>query len=159
MLGHVGQWLCWWMAHQPIQSPTSNHGQRWCFHAYWEFTVPWLWSSGHRFNHLMDLSSDWRVLRCSWRVLMEQTLLRRSQLEDPMKRCNLEIFFFLLFFYLCLVCHQCVLVHFWYSSRFIGVRMCTSDNGRLRPMIVFDCNFHRSQDHYRRSFFESQNRD
>jgi hypothetical protein len=61
-----------------MQPPTSNHGQRWCSQAYWEFIISWMWSSDHRFNHLTDSSSDWLMLRSSWRALKEQTLLKRS---------------------------------------------------------------------------------
>jgi hypothetical protein len=46
----------------------------------------------------------------------------------------LEILFF--FFSYVLVCHWCVLVHFWRLCIFISVRMCTSENGRLMSMVV-----------------------
>jgi hypothetical protein len=124
----------------------------------WEFRVPLRWSSGRRFNHLMDSSLDWLMHICSWRALKVQTVLRRS-LWKTLWRAAIWRFSSSSSFCLCLVFHWCALMHFWCFGSFIGMRFCTSDNGQLWSMVVFGCNFHRSQDHCGCSFFESQNWD
>jgi hypothetical protein len=117
----------------------------------WEFTVLWMWSIGHRFNHLTNSFLDWLMLICFWRAQMNIPYSEdhTGRLYEELQSCCCFCFIFLVY-------HRCVLVHFWYFYYFIDVWLYTSNNGRLRSIVIFSCNFHWSHGHCGCSFFESQ---